>query len=123
LFWGVFAALLPDIRQATGVTGDFEWESCNLLDRGCEFGGSPQASGVLGGTRLPAYLRLDLGLRKHWHIHLGGKDVMVALYGTLTNLLGRNNVLTFATDPATGRRTPIDMRPRAPLVLGVDWRF
>ena len=110
-------------RRATGVAGEFEWEACNLLDRGCEFGGSPRSDGRLGGTALPAYLRLDLGLRQHWHFVLGGKDVMLALYGTVTNLLGRNNVLTVATDPASGRRTEIKMRPRAPLVVGVDWRF
>jgi hypothetical protein len=110
-------------RQTTGVMGDFEWEACNLLDRGCEFGGNPQATGALGGTRLPAYIRLDLGVRKHWHLNLAGKDVLFAVYGTLTNLLGRTNILTYATDPTTGRRTPIEMRPRAPLVLGFDWRF
>jgi hypothetical protein len=32
-------------------------------------------------------------------------------------------VLTIATDPVTGRRTAIEMRPRAPLVIGLDWRF
>ena len=110
-------------REATGVIGVFEWEACNLLDRGCEFGGSPQASSQLGGTRLPGYLRLDIGVRQHWHFTLGSRDVMLALYGTLTNLLGRTNVLTIATDPATGQRTAIAMRPRAPLVLGLDWRF
>jgi hypothetical protein len=110
-------------RQATGIAGDFEWEACNLLDRGCEFGGSPQSDRRLGGTELPAYLRLDLGLRQHWHFKLAGKEVMLALYGTVTNLLGRGNVLTVATDPASGRRTQIEMRPRAPLVLGLDWRF
>jgi hypothetical protein len=110
-------------RRATGVAGDFEWEACNLVDRGCEFGGSPQSDGQLGATRLPAYLRLDLGLRQHWHLRLAGKDVMLALYGTVTNLLGRTNVLTVATDPASGRRTEIEMRPRAPLVIGLDWRF
>ncbi|HET6837855.1 MAG TPA: hypothetical protein VFH24_07405, partial [Gemmatimonadales bacterium] len=110
-------------RRATGVTGEFEWEACNLLDRGCEFGGSPQVDGRLGGTRLPAYLRLDLGLRQHWHFKLAGKDVMLALYGTVTNLLGRTNVLTVVTDPASGRRSEIEMRPRAPLVIGLDWRF
>jgi hypothetical protein len=110
-------------RRATGVTGAFEWEACNLLDRGCEFGGSPRSNGELGATRLPGYLRVDLGARQHWHLRLGGRDVMLALYGTLTNLLARSNVLTFATDPTTGRRTPIEMRPRAPLVVGLDWRF
>jgi hypothetical protein len=110
-------------RRATGLAGDFEWEACNLLDRGCEFGGSPRTDGHLGGTRLPAYVRLDLGLRQHWHFKLGRKDVMLALYGTVTNLLGRTNVLTVATDPDSGRRTEIEMRPRAPLVIGLDWRF
>ena len=28
-------------RRGTGVLGAFEWESCNLLDQGCEFAGSP----------------------------------------------------------------------------------
>jgi hypothetical protein len=110
-------------RRATGVTGDFEWEACNLVDQGCEFGGSPQAGGSLGANRLPAYARVDVGVRQHWHLRLAGRDVMLAAYGTLTNLLGRSNVLTVVTEPGTGRRTTIEMRPRAPLVLGLDWRF
>jgi hypothetical protein len=105
------------------VTGVFEWEACNLLDQGCEFGGSPQAEDGLGETRLPAYARLDLGVRKHWHVRLAGRDLMLAAYGTLTNLLGRSNVLTVVTDPDTGNRTAIEMRPPAPLVVGLDWRF
>jgi hypothetical protein len=110
-------------RRATGVTGAFEWEACNLVDQGCEFSGSPQATGSLGATRLPSYLRLDLSLRKHWHLSIAGKDVTMALFGTITNLLGRTNILTVATDPATGSRSAIEMRPLAPLVAGFDWRF
>lgn len=110
-------------RRGTGVTGSFEWEACNLLDHGCEFAGSPQSDGALGAMRLPAYLRLDLGLRKHWHLSVAGRDVTLAVFGTMTNLLGRTNLLTVATDPATGHRTPIEMRPQSPLVVGVDWRF
>jgi hypothetical protein len=110
-------------RRATGITGSFEWEACNLLDRGCEFSGDPQATGALGALRLPAYLRLDLSARKHWHLNVGGKDVTLALFGTMTNLLGRTNLLTVATDPVSGDRTVVEMRPRAPLVIGLDWRF
>ncbi|MFL5493599.1 MAG: carboxypeptidase regulatory-like domain-containing protein [Gemmatimonadales bacterium] len=110
-------------RPATAVTGAFEWEACNLLDRGCELGGSPRNAGELGHTRLPAYIRLDLSFRKHWHVNLGGRDVMVAVFGTVTNLLGRNNVLAVVTDPATGRSTAVEMRPFAPLLAGLDWRF
>ncbi|MGH7579887.1 MAG: TonB-dependent receptor [Gemmatimonadales bacterium] len=111
-------------RRGTGILGAFEWESCNLLDQGCEFGGSPtHDTGRLGATRLPSYMRLDLGLRRHWHLRLGGQDVEFALFGTVTNLLGRRNVLAVATDPVTGRRSEIEMRPLAPLVVGLDWRF
>lgn len=111
-------------RRGTGILGAFEWESCNLLDKGCEFGGAPtHDTGAVGATRLPSYFRLDLGLRKHWHLALGGRDVEVAVFGSVTNLLGRRNVLAVATDPVTGRRTQIEMRPLAPLVVGLDWRF
>jgi hypothetical protein len=129
----VFPALTTSIRlgltgafgrRGTGILGVFEWESCNLLDQGCEFGGTPtHDAGGLGATRLPSYLRLDLGLRKHWHLTLGGRDVELAVFGSLTNLLGRRNLLAVATDPVTGRKTAIEMRPLAPLVMGVDWRF
>jgi hypothetical protein len=48
---------------------------------------------------------------------------MLAMFGTFTNLLGRTNVLTIVTDPTTGGRSAIEMRPRSPLVVGLDWRF
>ena len=111
-------------RRGTGVLGAFEWESCNLLDQGCEFAGSPtQDARHPGATRLPDYLRLDLGARKHWHLDIGGRDVELGAFGTVTNLFGRRNVLAVATDPATGARSLVEMRPLAPLVVGLDWRF
>lgn len=111
-------------RRATPVADAFEWEACNVLDRGCELGGSPRhLTDQLGSAKLPAYLRLDLGVRKHWHLGVGNRDVMIALFGTVTNIFGRNNVLTVTTDPLTGQRVDIDMRPRAPLVIGFDWRL
>jgi hypothetical protein len=110
-------------RRATAISGDFEWEACNMVDQGCEFSGAPQSSGALGATQLPSYLRMDLSLRQHWHLHLADRDLMLAIYGTFSNLLGRTNVLTVTTDPVSGRSSAVEMRPRAPLVVGVDWRF
>src|SRR5262245_27920511 len=79
-------------RHATEIPGAFEWESCNLLDRGCEFGGSPHyGDQPLGAIALPAYARLDLSVRQHWHVHVAGRDARVALFGTYTNLLSRKN--------------------------------
>lgn len=111
-------------RRATSISGGLEWEACNLLDQGCEFAGSPRSSSqAIGATVLPAYLRVDLGVRKHWHFQLGGRDAMLGLFATVTNLLSHTNVLTYIVDPATGERLPIEMRPLAPLVVGLDWRF
>lgn len=111
-------------RRATAIFGPFEWEACNLVDGGCEFaGGGSERAEPLGTTRLPAYVRVDLGIRKHWHLELLHRDFLVAAFGTATNLLGRKNVLTVAVDPSTGERMLIEMRPRSPLVVGIDWRF
>ena len=111
-------------RRATAVAGGFEWEADNILDRGSEFGGSPyEIRDALGAIRLPAYYRLDLGVRKQWQTLLLGHAGTVALFGTATNLFGRKNILTYAVDPSTGDRTGVEMRPRAPLVVGLDWGF
>jgi len=111
-------------RRTTVVSSGFEWEACNLLDRGCELAGSPHYAGErLGGTALPAYLRADLGLRKDWQLTLAGRETVIALFATVTNAFGRNNVLTYFRDPGTGKLNPVGMRPLAPLVIGVDWRF
>lgn len=112
-------------RRTTAVSaGGFEWEACNLLDEGCEFAGSPRYDvATLGAAALPPYVRVDLGVRKHWHLGIGGRDASLALFGTVTNLFARRNVLTYATDPASGQRVVVEMRPLAPLVAGIDWRF
>jgi hypothetical protein len=111
-------------RRTTNVAGPFEWEACNLRDRGCEFGGTPRTSGeTLGGSTLPFYARADLGVRKHWHLEVGGRDVVIALFGAATNLFGRRNLLTFSRDPVSGALSPVEMRPLAPLVAGLEWHF
>jgi hypothetical protein len=111
-------------RRTTTIASGFEWEACNLTDRGCEFAGSPYYGGEpLGAVRLPAYLRSDLSARQRWSFTMGGRQVEMAVFGTFTNLFGRTNVLTYARDPATGRPVAVEMRPRSPLVLGLDWRF
>jgi len=111
-------------RRTTTVRGPFEWEACNLLDRGCEFAGIPQTQvDQLGTTELPPYVRVDFVARKHWHVRLAGRDALIGAFAAATNLLDRRNVLTVIVDPVTGRRSVVDMRPLAPLVVGIDWRY
>lgn len=110
-------------RRAALIQGGLEWESCNLLDRGCEFSGTPTADPASLGGELPAYFRMDLSARKHWHLEVAGRDASVALFATVTNLFGRRNLLARGVDPALDAALEVEMRPRAPLVLGLDWRF
>jgi len=111
-------------RRGTTIPDPVEWESCNLRDRGCELAGSPHYAGAaLGATALPTYLSLELGVRKHWHIALGSREAVLGVFGTVTNLLGRTNVLTYAANPVAGHPGAVELRPRSPLVLGVDWQF
>ena len=111
-------------RTTTSISGGLEWEACNLIDRGCEFGGTPEYDpNALGASKLPGYLRIDLGVRKHWHFAVAGRDALVGLFGTVTNVVNQKNVLTWTRDPLSGERVPIEMRPLAPLVVGLDWRF
>jgi hypothetical protein len=111
-------------RRATPVTGAIEWESCNLLDRGCELAGSPDVmAGKRGADSLPAYVRIDLGARRHWHVALAGADRQLGLFLTLTNVLVRRNVLRNVIDPETGERSMLGMRPASPLTIGIEGRF
>lgn len=119
-----FGGTVAGGRRATMIEGSLEWEACNLLDAGCEFAGSPQvSSGSIGGVMLPTYLRIDAGIRKHWHVAIGGRQGSVALFGTVSNVLGRSNVLTYARGSTLEAPVPVTMRPLAPLVVGLDWQF
>ena len=110
-------------RRGTPHDGAFEWEACNLYDWGCQFVGTPKLrSDALGSASLPAYLRFDLTLRKHWHVTVLGRRGQIGAYGAVTNLLARTNVLTVTAVPSP-ESPSVAMRPRSPLVVGVDWRF
>ena len=73
--------------------------------------------------RLPPYARFDLGLRQHWHVRPGGRDGLLAVFATYSNVFSRKNLLTYALDPATGGPVAIELRPAAFLVVGLDWRY
>lgn len=109
-------------RYVTPAVGGLEWESCNLKDAGCEFAGTPRAdSSRLGAFRPPPYVRVDVGLRKHGRLRVGGQSVELAAFATVSNLFDRYNVLTYAVNGES--RVPLQMRPFSPFVVGIDWRF
>ncbi len=72
---------------------------------------------------MPAYVRVDIGVRKHWHWRALGRDGVIAVFTTLSNVFRRENVLGYVTDPDTGEVTALPMRPLSLLTAGLDWRF
>jgi hypothetical protein len=111
-------------RPTTMVEGPFEWEACSIVEGGCEAEGSPQeVAGPLGGTRLPAYLRFDIGVRKHWRWQLLGRDGVLTGFATVSNVLGKRNLLGYTVDPSTGELSELAMRPLSPLTVGLEWSF
>ncbi len=119
------SAILAEFgRPTTVMEGPFVWEACSFLEGGCEAEGSPQRTkGPLGADRLPAYARLDVGARKHWHSRLLGRDGEVAIFATLSNVLWRENFLGYVMSPETGKLSGLPMRPFSPLTAGLEWRF
>lgn len=111
-------------RRVTPLSGAIEWEACNLIDRGCELAGSPrQAAERVGVSELPAYARVDLTARKVWRVRIGSRDVTVAGFAAVTNLLDRRNVLAVLENAPQGTPSSLALRPIAPLVAGFDWVF
>ncbi len=111
-------------RRTTLMEGPFGWEACSFLEGGCEAEGSPaQLLGPIGGSRLPAYVRVDIGVRKHWHWRALGRDGVIGAFTTLSNVFRRKNVLGYVSDPDSGEVSPLPMRPLSLLTAGLDWRF
>jgi Carboxypeptidase regulatory-like domain len=111
-------------RRATMAPDGLDWVSYNLGNQGAEFGGTPHyGDQPLGGLVLPTYFRVDLGVRKHWHVPFGGREGAIEVFGNATNLLGRRNVLTYARDATNGELIGIELRPSSMLSVGLDWHF
>ena len=110
-------------RRTTTIASGFEWEACNLTDRGCEFAGSPYSGGEsLVAVKLPAYFRADFSARQRWSFMMGGRQMEMAVFGTFSNLLGGPTCSPTPGTPPPGGRLRSKCGPFS-LVLGLDWRF
>lgn len=106
-------------QPASIVAPGFEWQP--LREAG-DLAGTPEnLPGGVNATRLPAYARLDLGLRRPWRtpdfMHAG--DITTGV--SIANVLGRANVLGFIANPDGSLRV-IRSIPRT-LVFEVGWHF
>jgi hypothetical protein len=87
-----------------------------------ELAGTPiNVPGDINSARLPAYARLDLGLRRDWRVPGMGQGTALTTAVSLTNALDRTNVLGLVARPDGGLRTIVGVSRS--LVLEVGWRF
>jgi len=87
-----------------------------------ELAGTPiNLPGDINSTRLPSYSRLDLGLRRDWHLPGMGRGSRLTTAAALTNLLDRTNILGLVARTDGGLRG-IQGTSRQ-VQLDVGWRF
>ena len=116
------AVVAHDGRSAMAFQGPFEWESCNVIDGGCELSGAPDRATDPRAVRLPAYVRMDLGVRRTWRVRLLGTPATLDTHLTVGNVLDRRNAWAVITDETGLRRTTAAMRPASVVNAGVSWR-
>ena len=96
-----------------------EWTPYTPSSGSGDLSGSPQRIvGALNGAQLPAYLRVDLGIRREWGLRLFGRTAQLAGDASIINLFGRANALGLAT--VAGGLTPQPLfLPARGLELGI----
>jgi hypothetical protein len=108
-------------RPTTMLADDIGWDTRDPLTGARELSGSPQrADGPLNGSRLPHYLRFDVGARHT--MPLWRSDGQVTMFAGVNNIFGRENTTGYVRPAGTSDRSTLTMLP-ATIVLGLEWRF
>ena len=115
------AVWLASGRRTTPITDDVGWDTRDAFSGSREVSGSPAHTlGALDGTRLPPYLRVDLGIRRT--VPLPRSRGTLTGFASLDNALGRENVAAFVIPGGTGARRDLVMLPLS-AILGLEWRY
>jgi hypothetical protein len=81
--------------------GDFAWQSPGGLASAGEISGTPQTTmGGLNTSRLPPYVRIDLGVSRDWLLGTAARPRRLTTSLTITNLFDHRNALGLSLDPS-----------------------
>ncbi len=121
----VAGVLASDWRTSIATTA-VGWEHDPLLGVPSEVvGWSATTTGPLDATRVPMYTRLDAGVEHDWR--LGRSGGALSLFGGLSNLLNRRDILGYAAAPThvgnSGTVLQAVQSPPASLTAGLGWRY
>lgn len=111
-------------RVSSVYSGLLEWAHAGMAGNGQDIAGSPeQIIGAVSAARLPAYLRLDVGLRQAWRRSMLGRGGDIVLALDLINVLGARNLSGFYQPrPEDATRRAILMSPRR-VDLSLRWEY
>ncbi len=110
-------------RPTSPIQEGFDWETFDRLSGEVEFSGTPlRVSETVNDERLPAYVRLDVGIRREWNPSLLGLSGSVMAYLDVTNVLGRDNFIGYGVTPSEFERRGLDLLP-ASATFGLEWSF
>jgi hypothetical protein len=109
-------------EPTSAIASGFEWQPLTSFGDAGELSGTPlNMPGSVNASRLADYARLDLGVRRSWRIPGFGSATLLTTSLSVTNVLGRANVLGLVSRPDGGLGV-IRGVPRG-LSLEVGWRF
>jgi hypothetical protein len=108
----------------TSVIGDqIEWTPYTSSAGRGDLGGSPQhIVGALDGAQLPAYFRIDVGIRREWRVRALGHEGDLRTSAGLSNLFGRTNALGMLA-PFSAASTALLVLPRRSATFGLEWTY
>jgi hypothetical protein len=110
-------------RPTSSIQEGFDWETFDRLSGEVEFSGTPlRVSETVNDERLPAYIRLDVGIRREWNPSLLGLSGSVMAYLDVTNVLGRDNFIGYGVTPSEFERRGLNLLP-ASATFGLEWSF
>jgi hypothetical protein len=121
----VAGVLASDWRTSMASTA-VRWEHDPLVGPPAEVvGWSATTVGSLGVMRVPMYARLDAGVEHDWT--LGRSRGALSLFGGLSNILNRRNVLGYAAAPGRGGMGGTVLQaveaPPLSVTAGLAWRY
>jgi len=104
------------------IADQVEWRPYTSSAGQGDLGGSPERiAGALDGSRLPTYVRFDVGVRHDWRLRLFGRESEVTTSAGLTNLFNRGNALGILAAPAGS--SALLLLPRRSATFGLEWKY
>lgn len=99
-----------------------EWTPYTSCAGQGDLAGSPQhIVGTLNGVRLPAYVRIDVGVSHDWRLRLFGRQSALRTSIGLANLFDRGNALGMFAPP--GGSAALLLLPKRSATFDLEWKY